>query len=55
MAKLSPESKQLIINLKNSLLDIVDESKAIEFAILNRFGETAETLAIAILDRLWPM
>jgi hypothetical protein len=44
MAKLSPESKQLIINLKNRLLDIVDESKAVEFAILNRFGETAETL-----------
>lgn len=44
MAKLSPESKQLIINLKNQLLEIVDQAKAVEFAMLNRFGETAETL-----------
>ncbi len=39
MAKLSPESKQLIINLKNRLLDIVDESKAVEFAVLVHLGQ----------------
>ncbi len=44
MAKLSPATKQIIITLKNQLLDIIDEAKAVEFALLETFGETNATL-----------
>lgn len=43
MAKLSPEIKATIEMLKEQLLDIIDEAKAVEFALLENFGETAET------------
>lgn len=40
MAKLSPEIKNTIINLKEQLLAVIDEAKKADFAILERFGET---------------
>ncbi|MDJ0679448.1 MAG: hypothetical protein QNJ18_06245 [Xenococcaceae cyanobacterium MO_167.B52] len=50
MAKISPELKLNLTNLQKTLLDIVDETKAAEFLLLERFGETNET--IIALDEL---
>lgn len=50
MAKISPELKLNLTNLQKILLDIVDETKAAEFLLLERFGETNET--IIALDEL---
>ncbi|MDJ1180012.1 hypothetical protein PJF56_14175 [Roseofilum sp. BLCC_M91] len=50
MAKLSPDRSTLIWNLKQDLLDIVDEAKAAELALLEGFGETDRT--IEALDQL---
>ena len=50
MAKISPELKLTLTNLQQLLLDIVDEAKAAEFLLLERFGETNET--IITLDEL---
>ncbi len=50
MAKISPELKLNLTNLQKTLLDIVDEAKAAEFLLLERFGETNET--IIALDEL---
>ncbi|MGK7948544.1 MAG: hypothetical protein AB4368_07000 [Xenococcaceae cyanobacterium] len=44
MAKISPELKLNLANLQKTLLDIVDEAKAAEFLLLERFGETNETI-----------
>ena len=44
MAKLSPEVKILISNLKEQLLEILDESRKAEFLLLGGFGETDETV-----------
>ena len=50
MAKISPELKLTLGNLLQLLLGIVDEAKAAEFLLLERFGETNET--IIALDEL---
>ena len=50
MAKISPELKLKVANLQQTLLNIVDEAKAAEFLLLERFGETNET--IIALDEL---
>ncbi len=50
MAKLSPEVKILISNLKKQLLEILDDSRKAEFLLLGRFGETHET--VIALDEL---
>lgn len=43
MAKLSPELKTLLDHLQDRLLEIVNEAKALEFTLLQRFGETPAT------------
>ncbi|MGK7878200.1 MAG: hypothetical protein AB4426_34310 [Xenococcaceae cyanobacterium] len=50
MVKLPTEVVETIWNLKRQLLDIVDEAKAAEFILLERFGETDRT--IIALDEL---
>ncbi|NEP40196.1 MAG: hypothetical protein F6K35_13535 [Okeania sp. SIO2H7] len=50
MAKLSSEQRTIIWELKQRLLDILDEAKSTEFNLLNRFGETDRT--IVALDQL---
>jgi hypothetical protein len=44
VAKLSQEIKITVRNLKEQLLDIIDESKGMEYEILGRFGENSETI-----------
>jgi hypothetical protein len=44
VAKLSQEIKIIVRNLKEQLLDIIDESKSMEYEILGRFGENPETI-----------
>jgi len=44
MAKISPEIQAMIWELKQQLLEIVDEAKATELKLLNRFGETDRTI-----------
>ena len=43
MANLSPENKLLINDLKNKLLEILNEAKKVEFILLERFGENSDT------------
>lgn len=43
MADLSPENKLLINNLKEKLLQILNEAKKVEFILLQRFGENSDT------------
>ncbi len=50
MAKLSPETRATIVGLKEKLLDVIDEAKSLEFTLLERFGETEET--IVAMDEL---
>jgi hypothetical protein len=45
VAKLSKETKITIKNLKEQLLDLVDESKDTEYKILERFGENSATIS----------
>ncbi len=45
VAKLSKETKITIRNLKEQLLDLVDESKDTEYQILERFGENSATIS----------
>lgn len=50
MAKLFPETRQTLWRLKDQLLELVDEAKASEFTLFERFGETDETMIV--LDEL---
>ena len=50
MAKISIEFQSTIRNLQQALLYIVDDAKAIEFILLERYGETEQT--IVVLDEL---
>jgi hypothetical protein len=50
MAELEPDTRQLIWDLKQSLLEVIDVSRSIEFTLLNTQGETNET--IEVLDEL---
>jgi hypothetical protein len=64
MAKLGPETTEIINRLRQEAFDIVDEATALEFKIFDRFGETEQVLsymdeiknvseeAIAFLSRL---
>ncbi len=64
MAKLGPETSELINRLRQEAFDIVDDVTALEFKIFDRFGETELVLsymdemknvaeeAIALLSRL---
>jgi hypothetical protein len=45
VAKLPKETKITVRNLKEQLLDIIDESKGMEYEILGRFGENPETIS----------
>lgn len=45
MAKLPPERQALLWDLKQRLLDILDEARGTELELLKRFGETDETIA----------
>jgi hypothetical protein len=44
MAKLSNEILENVFNLQRQLLECVDSSTAIEFALLNLYGEIEETI-----------
>lgn len=50
MAKLADELNETIWSLKRQLLNIADNAKAVEFVLLERFGETDRT--ISYLDDL---
>ena len=50
MAKISIEFQSTIRNLQQALLYIVDDAKAVEFILLERYGETEQT--IVVLDEL---
>ena len=50
MAKISSEFQSTIRNLQQALLYIVDDAKAVEFILLERYGETEQT--IVVLDEL---
>lgn len=50
MAKISTELSNTIINLQKLLLETINEAKTTEFSMLNRYGETEQT--IATLDEL---
>ena len=50
MAQISNEFKLTLSNLQQALLYIVDDAKAAEFILLERFGETTET--VIVLDEL---
>jgi TPP-dependent indolepyruvate ferredoxin oxidoreductase alpha subunit len=50
MAKFSSEARQTLWRLKDQLLDLIDEAKALELLLFERFGETNET--IIVLDEL---
>jgi hypothetical protein len=50
MAKLSRETRQTLWRLKDQLLDLVDEARASEFSLFERFGERKETMTV--LDEL---
>jgi hypothetical protein len=64
IAKLGPETTEIINRLRQEAFDIVDEATALEFGIFDRFGETELVLsymdemknvadeAIALLSRL---
>lgn len=44
MAQLSPETKAILQNLMEELLEIINEAKKTEFLLLQMFGETTATL-----------
>lgn len=46
MAKLPEEATVTINSLKQQLLDILDNSTAVEFILFERFGETETTIPI---------
>ena len=50
MVKLPPERGTIIWELKQRLLDILDEAKSAEFNLLERWGETERS--ITALDQL---
>lgn len=50
MARLAEETTLTINSLKRQLLDIVDDTTAVEFALFERFGETERT--IPVLEQL---
>ncbi len=43
MAKLSPQTTEIINRLKQQALDVLHEAKTAEFNLLDRFGETERT------------
>jgi hypothetical protein len=45
MAKLGPETSEIINRLRQKAFDIVDEATALEFKIFDRFGETELVLS----------
>lgn len=50
MAKLNEETKATVLNLVGELLDWIDESKTVEMAIFETYGENDAT--ITVLDEL---
>ena len=50
MAKLSPETAQIIWDLQHQLLEIIDTARTIELSLFEAFGETVDT--IPFLDEL---
>ncbi|MBE9143365.1 hypothetical protein [Planktothrix mougeotii] len=44
MAKLPPEITEIANQLKQQSLDIIDQAIALELVLVDRFGETEETL-----------
>ncbi|MGA9379394.1 MAG: hypothetical protein WBV73_11560 [Phormidium sp.] len=44
MARLPAETLKTIFNLQQQLLEQIDEARAIEFILLEQFGETEETI-----------
>ena len=50
MARISSELQSTIKSLQQALLHIVDDAKAVEFILLQRYGETEQT--IVVLDEL---
>ena len=50
MAKISSEFQSSLGDLQQALLGIVDDAKAAEFMLLERFGETNQT--VVVLDEL---
>ncbi len=50
MAKLNEETKATVLNLVGQLLDWIDESKTVEMAIFETYGENDATMTV--LDEL---
>jgi hypothetical protein len=50
MAQIGNELKSTLGNLQQAFLSIVDEAKAAEFILLERYGETNES--VVVLDEL---
>jgi hypothetical protein len=50
MAKLSPETAQIIWDLQPQLLEIIDAARTLELSLFEAFGETEDTLPF--LDEL---
>ena len=50
MAKLSPEIRETINQLRQKLIDIIDDATATEFILFERYGETERT--IIVLDEI---
>ena len=50
MARISSEFQSTLGNLQQALLYIVDDAKSVEFILLERYGETEQT--IVVLDEL---
>jgi hypothetical protein len=44
LAKLSPETLTTIFSLQRQLIELIAETKATEFNLFKRYGETEETL-----------
>jgi len=50
MARIAPEIQAIIWELMQRLLEIVDEAKAAEYNLLERFGETDRTIGATHRD-----
>ena len=50
MAKLSPETAQIIWDLQHQLLEIINTARTLELSLFEAFGETVDT--IPFLDEL---
>jgi hypothetical protein len=45
MAKISAKLQNTLVDLQQLLLESVNEAKLLEYSLLERFGETTETIS----------